>query len=592
MQNRKRKISEKWAEIKPEYEQKQKEKVDVGCVNVAYLPAFDDTQFYPTPDKLAGIMLGFVDWKKVETVLEPSAGKGDLAESAVKAWKNCWGRGYYDSEDRKAKFDVIEIDPNLRYILNGKKFRIVGDDFLAFNSFKNYDLVLMNPPFNKGAEHLLHAIMMQEKNGGQIVCLLNAETLRNPYTNERKLLLQKLEQHGAKIKYVADAFNKAQRKARVDVAVIGIDIPKPQRTSFIFDGLKKAQVEEQKNRAKDPEALARYGWQEQLVDAYNLEAKAGIAFMDEYEAIRPYIMQDANPDEYTHPLIELKIGGESVNRVSDEDRNHFLKNLRLKYWHMLLSHRELTDNMTRDMENEYHSKINELADYDFDLYNIRRVMVEIRGQLNRGVHESILKLFDELSTQHSWYPECQNNIHYYNGWKTNKAHKVGMKVIIPCNGAFATGFVGKNHDKWGYTDELDTYSIVRTIFDFERALNYLERGEVEFRHDINAVINYANMQGKKTIDFTYFDATFYKKGTCHIKFRPEFAPIIDRFNIYAGRDKNWLPPDYGKKHYDSMDEESKAVIDEFQGKEAYEAVMKNPDNYLITAESGLLQLGA
>ena len=40
----------------------------------------------------------------------------------------------------------------------------------------------MNPPFSEGDKHLLKAINIM-KNGGQIVCILNAETIKNPYSN-------------------------------------------------------------------------------------------------------------------------------------------------------------------------------------------------------------------------------------------------------------------------------------------------------------------------------------------------------------------------------------------------------------------------
>ena len=39
-----------------------------------------ENQFYPTPKELAQRMLANIDWNKVNTVLEPSAGKGDLVE--------------------------------------------------------------------------------------------------------------------------------------------------------------------------------------------------------------------------------------------------------------------------------------------------------------------------------------------------------------------------------------------------------------------------------------------------------------------------------------------------------------------------------
>ena len=45
--------------------------------------------FYPTPWAVAQKMLNCVDWKYVSSVLEPSAGKGDLArEAAFKLYKS------------------------------------------------------------------------------------------------------------------------------------------------------------------------------------------------------------------------------------------------------------------------------------------------------------------------------------------------------------------------------------------------------------------------------------------------------------------------------------------------------------------------
>ena len=45
------------------------------------LPSFDNSGFYPTPSKLAGKMLACVSWEGVYAILEPSAGKGDLADA-------------------------------------------------------------------------------------------------------------------------------------------------------------------------------------------------------------------------------------------------------------------------------------------------------------------------------------------------------------------------------------------------------------------------------------------------------------------------------------------------------------------------------
>jgi len=218
-------------------------------------------EFYPTPGKLAGMMLAGVDWKKVTTILEPSAGKGDLLKAATKA--------FYANTGYRSRFeaDCIEIDPYLRQILlynfsrdsvedlrkrhkeldwlgrnrtrseseerkqldrkinavDVVEMRVVHDDFLALRSGKQYDLILMNPPFANGDLHLLKALELQ-KNGGQVICLLNAETLRNPYTKTRQLLQRQLREYGAKITFVNDAFKNAERVANVDVVIVKVVI--------------------------------------------------------------------------------------------------------------------------------------------------------------------------------------------------------------------------------------------------------------------------------------------------------------------------------------------------------------------------------
>jgi dUTPase len=54
----------------------------------------------------------------------------------------------------------------------------------------------------------------------------------------------------------------------------------------------------------------------------------------------------------------------------------------------------------------------------------------------------------------------------------------------------------------------------------------------------------------------------------------------------------WLPPTYGKVKYEEMDTESRRVVDEFLGKEHYDKVMVNPDNYIIDAKSGNFLMAA
>ena len=103
--------------------------------------------------------------------LEPSAGKADIVEVIR-------GKSGYS----RRKVDCIELSPEPNAILQDKDFRVVGSDFLDYAGVCYYDAIVMNPPFSNGDEHLLKA--WDFLHDGEIVCLLNAETLNNPFTSQ------------------------------------------------------------------------------------------------------------------------------------------------------------------------------------------------------------------------------------------------------------------------------------------------------------------------------------------------------------------------------------------------------------------------
>ena len=187
--------------------------------------------YYPTPQNIIDKMLCDLDFTMIKSILEPSAGSGNIVE-ALKQKEGCKTRYCtkvcYD-------IDCIESDQNLQHILKGKNFRVVHNDFLTYDTMKEYDAIIMNPPFANGCKHLLKALEMQRRNGGAVVCLLNAETLKNPCTNDRLDLKQKLEEYSAKIEFIEDAFLDAERKTSVEVALIKVQLPEVQRESFILN---------------------------------------------------------------------------------------------------------------------------------------------------------------------------------------------------------------------------------------------------------------------------------------------------------------------------------------------------------------------
>lgn len=549
---------------------------------VAYLPSAD-FQFYPTPSNLAGKLFEAVDFNKVKTALEPSAGKGDLLEYATqrkrtyRVGRGRSGRGYSDRE--KLDCDCIEIDTNLQAILRGKGFRVVHDDFLTFTTRKRYDLIMMNPPFSEGDLHLLHAIEMVQ-NGGQVACILNAETIRNPYTNSRKLLAKKLREVGASIRFVDDAFARAERRAKVDVALVNVSIPYAFTDETIWENLKKAREAGSVDAGERMNNLAPRNNVERLILEHDLMAEAGISLMRCYNGIANHI----HPGDRVLPFITLNVCESShvgVEKCGVEHVNKFLRAVRAYYWQQLFDLPDLRNKMTSDMQKQYSGLIDEMRDYEFSEFNIQQVIERIMGQITVGVEKAIIKCFEKLSNEHSYNENIQNdNIHYYNGWKTNKAHYVNIRCIIPTWGCFATECRKNSRGGWS-----DSYTTIRprecfnVLSDLEKALNYLDKGETS-DIDMMQMLEAAETANKnRNIECKYFTVTFFKKGTCHIKFREK--KIVDRLNIYVGRNKAWLPPSYGKVKYDEMDEESRRVVDEFQGREAYEQVMMNTEDYLI-----------
>ena len=101
-------------------------------------------EFFPTPKPLIEKMLAGVDWTVVENVLEPSAGKGDIAQYvAMQMYEAHRMRNWRGEESFDGySVDCIEIDPALRAVLmdrcckgglDGLTFvRLVHDDFLTF----------------------------------------------------------------------------------------------------------------------------------------------------------------------------------------------------------------------------------------------------------------------------------------------------------------------------------------------------------------------------------------------------------------------------------------------------------------------------
>lgn len=583
--------------------------------------------FYPTPPGLAEKMLSGIDWMYIRHVLEPSAGKGDLAKAVrEEAFKHLEYRG------DPLKIDCVEIDPYLRQILKYEfseealeplnaeyrrldnmrydertseqqerfyelrrkieffertQVHIVHDDFLTYHTYTKYDLCVMNPPFDHGDTHLLQALEIM-RNGGKIVCLLNAETIRNPYTATRRILVGKLRELDAEIEYVSDAFKDAERQTDVEIAIVRITIPEPERRSEFYDRMKKTA---DKRIETNPELkeLVTGNYLEQAVQMYRVEVDATTKWIEEYYALRPYIGEEITENGNSGAILSISMG---TYGDGEFDYAKYMRRVRLKYWTALFRNKKFVGKLTSDLQNQYRAEVNRMADYEFSMFNIQQVYLDMQEAMAKGIEGAILDLFDTMTVKYAHWSECKTTVWLYNGWKTNKAHKIGQKVILPKNVHASYVCAG---DFW-----LDVCKAQEALSDIEKALDYLNAQPLSDGYSLQSRLKWAQQERRnRNIELKYFDVDFFKKGTMHIKFHEDAMPIVQRLNIFGSQHHGWLPPNYGKSKYTDMSAEEKAVVDSFHGdgaehsgESAYAAVMANAAFYLTAPTKKLPALTA
>lgn len=518
--------------------------------------------YYPTPKRILDEITAGLDWDLVEYVLEPSAGTGNIAE-------------YVRANRRDVDIDCIEIEGEYRAILKDKKFRVVHDDFLSYHTYKHYDLIIMNPPFSEGVKHILKAIEMQKQSGGGIICILNAETIRNAYTKERQELQRELEACYAEIEYYENAFTESERPTEVEIAVVKMSLPEPERETTIFETLRE-KVYDVKETAEESYELAEQDIVKIFVSLYNREIEWGLRLYDEYREYKKKVLDGKS-------RLELAIRHGEYGSTDDFKVNSYIQEVRRKYWEKLFRHPKIMGKLTSNLEHKYLSQVDKYAKYDFSYWNIKTVQEEMSRNLIKGVEACILELFEELSHKHSWSEEIdEGNIHYYNGWKTNKSWKINERVVIPIYGY---------HNRWQDNKaEFDPFreGAFSKLSDIEKVLNYLDSGETR-EIDIRSRLQAARELGQtRKIELKYFEVTFYKKGTCHLTFTNK--RLLKKLNIFGSQGKHWLPPGYGSKRYEEFTEGEQEVIESFEGRESYTETVMEARYYLFDAGQAMPML--
>lgn len=167
--------------------------------------------YFPTPPRVVALLVERADIEAGHRVLEPSAGKGNIAD----ALRLIPG----------VVLDVVEFNTTLREILEAKGYTLAGQDFLQYHA-KGYDRVVMNPPFEgmQDVDHILHAYDLLAP-GGRLVSVASASPFfhKTRKATDFRAWLDKLRGHSERLP--EGSFLSSERSVGVNAYLVVVDKP-------------------------------------------------------------------------------------------------------------------------------------------------------------------------------------------------------------------------------------------------------------------------------------------------------------------------------------------------------------------------------
>lgn len=389
-------------------------------------------QFYPTPDNVVEKMMSVFDIEKDfsrgDSIIDPSCGDGGLLKKAVKyitekryeSYKGQIKNVYWCDFEPDLRLYGIEVDDTLAAAARENGITIVGKDFLGFKSPAVYDYVLMNPPFASGAKHLLRAwnVFPSAK---KIVCLLNTETVNNPFTPERRELLELIEHYG-NVEVLGQVFKDSENPTDVSVSMVVLTPIRNGSEWFSFqpdDILMDDDDDEFENAVANMEL--------EPADAFTaLEQRYNVAV----NAMRQLVQAAVTAKHYIAPVMQ---NGWSVNDVlktvlSSPDKggyNAALEVLTSAAWDFVFSKTKISKYASQGVQRELASLQSQAGKMAFTRVNMEDLFSFLFLNREQIYKQTILEAFDLITKYHH-----ENRLDY-EGWKTNSVYKVQRRFIMP-----------------------------------------------------------------------------------------------------------------------------------------------------------------
>ncbi len=474
---------------------------------------FNDFELYPTPEAIAELMVDKLTQKNYTRILEPSAGTGNLIKAISNKYPYC-------------KIDAIEIDVDLCEKLkrNHTNIHVFCDDWLSYNDLSYYDAIIMNPPFSNGVKHLLKA--WNFLNSGEIVCLLNEETIKNPFSKERKILINLIEQHGC-VDFLGDVFSDSERKTNVNVALVYLKKEAMDSDIDLSDLLNDvSSIKDDVNTNIDSENNL-IGFDEilnfvQYYNCINEHMKKAINHFEKAIEYLSYNNINLYESDISRFFTDLSNTNEKMKTFSDIHKN--------RAWHSLINRLDFIKYLDGKQREKFIKEINEL-DVSITCDNIKSIMNNIFIERNKFFKDSCKNIFEQLTRYY------KGNVVHVEGWKSNSNYKINQKIVFP---------YGCDYDpKWGFSRRW-SYGGFDFYLDIDRALCVIAGEKFENISKIVDVLEYQfdvynqilrrphekdELKKAMTTESTFFDIKFFKKGTVHLVFKDK--KLLDELNKIA-----------------------------------------------------------
>ena len=477
---------------------------------------FFGVDFYPTPKNIAEQMISETELFG-KTILEPSAGSGNIVDVL---------------KERGAEVIACEIDPRLRAILD-RKCTIICDDFLKVTSdqISHVDAIVMNPPFSKAEEHILHAWEIAPE-GCKIISLCNTNMLTVGGWSSRRKVRDLVKDFGLTDNYNS-CFTDAERPT--DCQISCITLWKPKTGAAEFDDYFDSSFGPDGDSGRTA-GIMPYNSIRDIVNRYVEGVRMFDTAMDMSQRIKDMIA----------PFSSMTIGfgayRRSGNNYDGINRQTYKNELQKAAWMHIFDTMNMSKYVTKSVREDINRYVERQVNVPFTMRNIFKMLELIVATHENRMKKTLTDAFDKIcgfSAENSTAGE---------GWKTNSDYMINRRFIVPY--MTDADYGGRVHLRYYGGNRDDMEDIIRALCfitgtPYENTISlrdFVNNNELEWGKW--AAMGRFISRDEKDVNPKWMPGFFriraYKKGTMHFEFLDE--DVWAKFNIEVARIRGWQLP--------------------------------------------------